>query len=371
LSCGARIVHSMNAIHRWWTSRPPASRRAWELAALLAVPIVVEVALLGTAWRDGILGIDMEQSLLPAAQVIRDGFSPFARAHYPPLLPVLLVPFTFLPSAAIVISGLALATVAAILWALNVRDWRCYGAAFLWAPVFSGIQTANATLFLVLASALAWRYRDKTGAAAVASGLAVAAKLISWPLVAWLAATGRVRAALGAVVIAVVSTVGLGVLLEFALRHTDTAFGEIAGSPSTPSYSVVDVSRSLGASTSVALIALALLTFAVVILCVMLGRRGDDVGSFSVACLGCLVGAPNVWLHTFALILPIVALARPRFSWAWLIPVLFVVLPVANPSAAEVAFAWLTIGALVFRLIGPPPYGQARAVSRIAVRGDS
>jgi Glycosyltransferase family 87 len=359
----------MRAIQQWWASRPPSSRRAWELAALLAIPLLVETALLSTAWRDGILGIDMKQSLLPAAQVIRDGFSPFARTHYPPLLPVLLVPFTFLPSAAIVVSGLALATVAATLWVLQVRDWRCYGAAFLWAPVVSGIQTANATLFLVLASALAWRYRDRAGATAAATGLAIAAKLISWPLVAWLAATGRLRGAVGAVAIAVVSTIGLGALLEVALRHTDTEFGEIAGSAGTPSYSVVDVSRSLGASASAALVALGFLTLATVLLCVVLGRRGDDVGSFSVACLACLVGAPNVWLHTFALVLPIVALTRPRFSVAWLVPALFLVLPVANPSAAEVVFAWFAIGVFVLRLIGPPPFGRIRVIPQVATRG--
>lgn len=359
----------MNAVQQWWVSRPPSRRRAWEFAGLLAVPLLVEVALLSTAWRDGILGIDMRQSLLPAAEVIRDGFSPFARAHYPPLLPVLLVPFTYMPSAAIVLAGLALAAVAATLWVLEVRDWRCYGAAFLWAPVFSGIQTANATLFLVLASALAWRYRDRTGASAAAAGLAIAAKLISWPLLAWLAATGRVRGAIVAVAIALVSTVGLGVLLEAALRHTDAEFGEIATSSGTPSYSVIDVSRSLGASTLVGLVALGALTIAVVLLSVVIGRRGDDVGSFSVACLACLVGAPNVWLHSFAFILPIVALTRPQFSFAWLVPALFLVLPVVNPSAASVTFAWLVTIALVIRLIAPPPFGRTRVSPRVAVHG--
>ena len=355
----------MGAVQHWCATR----RRAWEIAGLLALPFVLEAVLLGAAWREGILGIDTRQSLLPAARFIRDGFSPFSRTHYPPLIPVILVPFTYVPSAAIVVSGLALAAVAATLWALEVRDWRCYGAAFLWPPVFSGIQTANATLFLVFASALAWRYRDRTGASAAAAGLAIAAKLISWPLVAWLAATGRKRGAVGAVAVAVTFSVGLGVLLEVALRHTDTAFGEIATSTGSPSYSVVDVSRSLGASTWVALVALGALTLALVFLCVALGRRGDDVRSFSVACLACLVGAPNVWLHTFAFILPIIALMRPRFSGAWLVPALFLVLPVTNPSAADVTFAWLATGAVMLRLLGPPPFGRTQGVTRIVVRG--
>ncbi len=351
------VTGVVEAAQFWWATRLPLIRRAAEIAGLLVYPLLLETAFLARAWRNGILGIDVNQ-LLPSAQSIRDGVSPFAVANYPPLIPLLLVPFTFLPSAAILVAGLAAAAVAVTLWALDVRDWRCYGAAFLWTPVFSGIQTANATLFLVCASALAWRYRDRTGASAVTVGLAIGAKLISWPLAVWLAATGRMRGAAGAVAVALVATVGLGALLEVALRRTATAatvgvFGQIATSPSTPSYSVVDVSHSLGAPTSAGLIALGSLTLAVVFLSLLLGRRGDDVGSFSLACLACLVGAPNVWLHSFAFLLPIVALLRPRFSGAWLVPLLFLFLPVVDPSPAEITVAWLVTGVLVLMLLGP------------------
>jgi hypothetical protein len=326
------------------------------VVGLIAVPIVLEVAALGHSWRHGNLGIDIKHGLLPVAELVRHGISPFVLSHYPPLVPVLLVPFTFVSSAPVLLSVLAALCVPLTLWALDIRDWRCYGAAFLWPPVFSGIQTANVTLFLVLGSALAWRWRERPGACAASAGLAIGAKLINLPLVLWLAATGRVRAAAGSVAIAVAATLGLGLSLELALQNdssgTGSRFGTvITDKVLTPSYSIVDVSRSLGASTTVAFVALGVLMVALMGLCVVRGRRGDDVACFSFACLGCLVAAPNVWLHSFGFLLPIVALARPRLSPAWLVPVVFVVAPVIDPSAVEVAVAWLTTAALGFHLL--------------------
>ncbi len=348
-----------------WETRFPAIGRSFEIAGLLVLPILFEAVLLGVAWRRGILGEDIDDGLLPQAEAIRRGVSPFVGQHYPPLIPVALVPFTFVPSAPEIVAVLALAAVATTLWALEIRDWRCYGAAFLWPSVFSGIQTANATLFLVCLTALAWRYRDRGRASSVAVGLAIAAKLISWPLAAWLAATGRVRGALRGIALALVLSIGLGALLEVTLGQTATIaeFGSVATTTSTPSYSVLDVSRSLGAPTWVAAALLATATLILVAISVSLGRRGDDVRSFAVACLACLVAAPNIWSHTFCFLLPVVALLRPRFSAAWLVPVLLLLVPVVDPSPAEIAFAWFVTGALALWLLIPRSFGGKRRVA--------
>ncbi len=327
---------------------------------LLIAPVLFEVVALGVAFHQGILGYDMEHGLLPPAELVRHGTSPFVGAHYPPLVPVLLVPFTFLPSPAVLLAVLAAACVPVTLWALDVHDWRCYGAAFLWPPVFSGIQTANVTLFLVCASALAWRYRERAGICAGASGLAIAAKLINLPLVAWLAATGRLRAAAGSVAVAVAATLGLGLIVENLLGGdapgTVTRFeGVVTDVVPTPSYSVVDVTRSLGAPNWGAVLALGVIVLALVVACVVRGRRGDDAASFSIACLACLVAAPNVWLHSFAFLLPVVCLARPRFSGAWIVPLILFAVPVVDPSAAEIATAWLVVGATAFHLLWTRP----------------
>ena len=83
----------------------------------------------------------------------------------------------------------------AIPYVLDVRDWRCYGLVLLWPPVISAIQTANLTLWLALAAAVTWRYRERVFPAAVAIGLTLAAKFFLWPVVVWLAATRRLASA--------------------------------------------------------------------------------------------------------------------------------------------------------------------------------
>src|SRR5439155_19218795 len=93
---------------------------------------------------------------------------------------------------------LLIAAAAATAYVLNVRDWRVYGALFLWPPVLSGIQTGNLTLLLGLVAALAWRYRDRRFLPGLLVGFAVAAKVFMWPLMVWLVASRRFGAALAA-----------------------------------------------------------------------------------------------------------------------------------------------------------------------------
>src|SRR5947208_3312483 len=80
---------------------------------------------------------------------------------------LLFAPFGLLPrTAADVLFTLLLAIcLVAALRLLHVSDSRCYGVAFLWAPVFSAFQTANLTLLLALGLALLWRLRNRTIAA--------------------------------------------------------------------------------------------------------------------------------------------------------------------------------------------------------------
>ena len=56
-----------------------------------------------------------------------------------------------------VLTALLILLVPATLLVLGVRDWRVYGAALLWAPVTVAVQTANLSLPLAFAAALAWR----------------------------------------------------------------------------------------------------------------------------------------------------------------------------------------------------------------------
>ena len=92
-----------------------------------------------------------------------------------------------MPSPELVWTAALLLMLAASLWVLRVRDWRCYGAAFLWGASFHAVQTGNVTIPLLLLTALAWRAREAHVRAGVWSGLAVATKIICWPLAVWLA----------------------------------------------------------------------------------------------------------------------------------------------------------------------------------------
>ena len=61
---------------------------------------------------------------------------------------------------------------------------------------------------------------------------------------------------------------------------------------------------------------------ALLVACVVLARRGDDLRSFTCAVAATLALSPIVWLHYLVLLLVPLAIARPRFSVVWLLPIL-------------------------------------------------
>ena len=162
------------------------------------------------------MSIDFEQTLLPAARTVAEGGSPYPGYGYPPLVAFILVPFTLVPGPNIVFAALLVAAVPASLWFLGIRDWRCYGLVFLWMPVYAAVQTENVTILLLLGTAICWRFRERWRPAAAAGGLAIAAKILCWPLLVWLAATRRVAAAVGAAVVALGVTFVLWAALGFS-----------------------------------------------------------------------------------------------------------------------------------------------------------
>ena len=158
------------------------------------LPALVLVLVFAAAIGDGSYGIDFRQ-VYHASQDVLAGRNPYPDRDalltasgepwvYPPLLALLLAPLTLLPiGAASVLVMLSLVAVAlAVPYALGVRDWRCYGIVMLWPPVISAIQTGNVTLWLALAAALAWRFRDRLVPASASVGIALAVKFLLWPL---------------------------------------------------------------------------------------------------------------------------------------------------------------------------------------------
>ena len=68
---------------------------------------------------------------------------------------------------------LSLIAFVAALWIVGVRDWRVYGASFLWPPVLGEVRTAHLTLVLCLLLAVVWRTRDRFPFAGLTLGVAL------------------------------------------------------------------------------------------------------------------------------------------------------------------------------------------------------
>jgi alpha-1,2-mannosyltransferase len=318
---------------------------------------------------DGLLAWDLRFAYLPAAEAIRHGVSPYPGLHdqvlldqkgyvYPPQLALLLVPLTFLPVAvaALLATTVSLACIAGTLRVLGVRDWRCYAAALLWMPSMSGLLHSNISLPLVFAVALAWRYRDRAWPVGASLGLAVSAKLFLWPMLVWTVATRRLRATVlavavgGGVTILAWSVIGFEGLTSYPalLRRLNEIQAE-------NSYSLVGMSSSLGLGARVGDV----LTFAVggalLAGCVVLARRGDEERSFTCAVAATLALTPIVWLHYLVLLLVPTAIARPRFSWLWLLPIVLWISPRPGYPVGHETFAPAIVAAVVlgFLLVRP------------------
>jgi Glycosyltransferase family 87 len=319
------------------------------LVALLLVPLQKFV----WAARDDILAYDFKQAFLPAAEAILDGRSPYPELGYPPLVAFLSVPFVLAPATEILVTVAVAACVPASLWLLGVRDWRCYVAAFLWISVFNAVQTVNVTLPILLAASVCWRWRDRARVTSVAGGLAVAVKIIAWPLAFWLAVTRRVRAAAGVLVVAVVVTMTLWATLGFSgLVGYPDSLGRLEGEQSGRGYTLqalmddAGVADVFGALSAVGTLLLALLGVA------LYARRGDDARSYACAVVAVIVASPIIWLHSFALLLAPVALLRPRLSAVWFLPaVLALVSPGTGNGAPWQTAVTIGVAALVVALV--------------------
>ena len=292
------------------------------LFGLVALPLLLYAVMLHMFWERGELGIDLTQTLLPAAREIADGNSPYPAYGYPPLVAFALVPLTLVPSPELVYTGALLLGIPGSLWILGVRDWRCYGAAFLWGASFHAVQTGNVTVPLLVMTALAWRARNSKLGAGAWSGLAIATKIICWPLVVWLASTRRVTAAATAIAVAGGVTTVLWATLGFSgLLDYPSSLDKLETAQAPSSYTVRALLEDLGVPV-VGQIAWYVLVVATLAACVVAGRRNNDRLSFALAVLAAVIASPIVWLHSFLLLLVPVAVYRPRFGIAWVMPAL-------------------------------------------------
>jgi len=353
------------------------SRLRWPATMFLfaVLPAAILASLFVEAVRDEAVAFDF-RVFYGAAEAVLRGDSPypplddpgtvFGRSYvYPPLTALAVVPLTVLPEAVaglLVMFALTLALLA-IPRVLGVQDWRCYGVLLLWPPVLSAIQTGSVTILLALAAAAAWRYRDRTLAASLSVGMTLAVKTILWPVVVWLAATRRVGTAVAACVVgaaavvipwAAIGFVGFGGYPDL-LRHLEDAVGD-------DSYTLYIVALDAGAPSEVARVAWLGVGVGLLAAMIVLGRRGDERSAFVLAVAAALALTPIVWLHYFALLAVVVALATPRLGIAWFLPIAMVLTPGSgHPSPFETSWT-LAVAALTIGL-------SLRATGGMSVRG--
>jgi hypothetical protein len=367
-------------------SGPVAPTRTARIAQALGLaPLVLLAVISVVAFVDGLnpgsVGFDFRGAYLRAAETVVDGESPYPPVEgfelashnayvYPPLLAFALVPLTYLPSG--VAAGIAVAAVAALLTAtllvLGVRDWRCYAAAFLWAPTVNALHMGSASALLALAAALAWRWREEVWRPAFAIGFGIATKLILWPLLVWTLATRRARTTVAGLLLASGVTLALWALLGFeGLTRYPAVLRRLAALEAEDSYSLVGAFAGLGLGGAIARALALAVTAGVLVLCVVYARRGDDFRSFTAALAAALAFSPIVWLHYFVLLLVPLAIARPRFSGVWLLPLLLWLTPLnGNGEAVQPVLPALVAATIFGVVLLERRRPSRRAVSRLS-----
>jgi alpha-1,2-mannosyltransferase len=330
-----------------------ASARPWEVVTFLWVP---GLALAYACWyvlraHEALQDFGIFRS---ASLSVLHGRSPYVAATpaalanfdkfvYPPIAAVLFAPFAAFPPEVgrvlIFVAGLAAVVVALRL--ARVEDWRCYGVALVSAPAVNALGLGALTPFLLLGAALAWRHRDNTVAAAVATAFTAVIKLFLWPLAIWLLATRRWRAAALSAVVGAVLLFGGWAVIDFAgLRSYPTLVHVLEQLEGPVSYSLIALLGLHGsAQTAVTVV---LLLAAVGAIVVAARGTGGDRRSLAVAVFVSLLATPLLWLHYLLLLYLPIGLYRPRLSALWFLPLVLW----ATPSTHSHGVTWQIVLAL-------------------------
>jgi alpha-1,2-mannosyltransferase len=251
-----------------------------------------------------------------------EGIREVFRFPYPAGAAVSLAPLGLLGfhTAAAVWSALLIVSLLGGVWLLGVRDWRVLAVVVTSAPVISSVRLGTFTPLLVLALAIAWRWRARRLVPGIAIGAAIALKLFVWPLAIWLAATRRWLEAAVATLFAAGVTLGAWAAIGFdGLSVYPELLRRLADVVADRGYSLVALGVELGLSRGLADVLPWVVGCALLGVCVLLARRVDgDRRAFVLAIVAALAFTPIIWLHYFTLLVVPLAVTRPRLSWVWL-----------------------------------------------------
>lgn len=326
----ATLGHRETSARDTWV----ALRRVGDPLLLGAFPLAFALATIAWGWLPAWgIGFDFVGTLWEPARGVLDGGPIYPDptresivvgnpSVYPPPAIVAAVPLAVLPETAAAWLWFAVlgASVLAALWIVGVRDWRCLVVAVASPVVVHGLVFGNLTVLLALAVAVAWRYRDATRVVGLAVGGAVAAKFVVWPLLVWLVATRRYRAAVLAVVSAAVLVLGTWAVLGFeGMTDYPALLGELQDVYATRSVSLATIAGAFGASVPWAVAVCWAAGLVLVGIAARLARaRAGERPAFAVAVAACVVASPIVWPYYSALLFVPIALVWSRFSLAWL-----------------------------------------------------
>ncbi len=343
-----------------------ARRRGIWLAALavLAALLLVGVARAvtprwqdDTLWRNALASAggtqrpgDFGYVFLPAANEVLEGRDPYmnpddfrgppqAPYAYPPFAALVLTPLALVPETVrgtfvpgVLFTLLLIAATVAGLYLLGVSDWRCYPIALVYPFTLEAFEYGAIGPVLLLLTALVWRYRDTIGVTAPATAGAVVLKLFAWPLLVWLAITGRIRAAVAAAGLALALALVSWSVLGFAgIGSYPRLLDKLVEVEGENSYSVFAILRALGLPETASRLGVLVLGGALLVLAWRAATSSGadsterDRRSLSLVVAAALVLTPILWLHYLVLLLVPLALARPRLSPLWAVPLVLIV----------------------------------------------
>jgi Glycosyltransferase family 87 len=331
--------------------------------------------------RGGLFGYDFRGSLWQAGKAILDGRSPYPAPSasellhvgnafvYPPLSALVSLPLALLPQtpAAAVWALVNAAALAGALWLVGLRDYRCYVLCLGSYPVADSLILGQLDGLLALAVAAGWRFRNRAALGGAAIGVAIALKLLAWPLFLWLLFTRRFRAALVCIGTTVSLVFGAWVAIGFrglaAYPHLLAADAEAF---QNRSHSIVALALRVGLSeqasrTAAFLAASALLAVA---MRETRARHGDELFAFAAAILAGIVASPVVHQHYWVVLLVPLAAAKPSAGWRWLLLLGFWLSPVEPMHTWQVAYVLILVGLLLLSM-------RERHAERGAVSRDS
>jgi hypothetical protein len=118
------------------------------------------------------------------------------------------------------------------------------------------------------------------------------------------------------------------------------------------SYSIAGIAASLGLDPLVGRVAMFVIGAALIAGCWRYGRSGDDRRAFTCAIVAGLVFSPIVWQHYLMFLVVPLALARPRFSAAWLVPLALWLSPrLGHGDAVQALLPAVVVGALLYLML--------------------